>query len=78
PERLLPGGLTPWTLLVTHGIVPSVLASLLGLLLYRHLVVPLYRLRDRADALRADVQVSTPHAPPQAAPRDELGEVAQA
>ncbi len=50
----------PWTHLVTHGIVPTLLAALLGLLLYRHLVVPLNRLRDRADALRADELESTP------------------
>lgn len=78
PERLLPGGLTPWTHLVTHGIVPTLLAALLGLLLYRHLVVPLNRLRDRADALRADELESTPLAAPLAARRDELGELAQA
>ncbi|MBF3043352.1 two-component sensor histidine kinase, partial [Pseudomonas aeruginosa] len=72
PERLLPGGLTPWTHLVTHGIVPTLLAALLGLLLYRHLVVPLNRLRDRADALRADELESTPLAAPLAARRDEL------
>ncbi len=54
PERLLPSGLTPWTHLLSHGVVPTLLAALLGLLLYRHLVLPLNRLRDRADALRAD------------------------
>ncbi len=64
----------PWTHLVTHGIVPTLLAALLGLLLYRHLVVPLNRLRDRADALRADELESTPLAAPLAARRDELGE----
>ena len=68
----------PWTHLVTHGIVPTLLAALLGLLLYRHLVVPLNRLRDRADALRADELESTPLAAPLAARRDELGELAQA
>ncbi len=50
PERLLPTGLTPWTHVVTHGVAPALLALLLGLALYRHLVVPLNRLRDRADA----------------------------
>ena len=54
------------------------LSALLGLLLYRHLVVPLNRLRDRADALRADELESTPLAAPLAARRDELGELAQA
>ncbi|WP_110968179.1 HAMP domain-containing sensor histidine kinase [Pseudomonas huaxiensis] len=76
PERLLPTGLTPWTHLVTHGIAPAVFALLLGLALYRHLVVPLNRLRDRADALRAD-DLNSPGLPLQER-RDELGELAQA
>lgn len=41
-------------------------------------MVPLNRLRDRADALRADELESTPLAAPLAARRDELGELAQA
>ena len=76
PERLLPTGLTPWTHVVTHGVAPAILALLLGLLLYRHLVVPLNRLRDRADALRAD-DLNSPGLPLQER-RDELGELAQA
>lgn len=76
PERLLPTGLTPWTHVVTHGVAPAILALLLGLLLYRHLVVPLNRLRDRADALRAD-DLDSPGLPLQKR-RDELGELAQA
>lgn len=76
PERLLPTGLTPWTHVVTHGVAPAVLALLLGLVLYRHLVVPLNRLRDRADALRAD-DLASPGLPLQER-RDELGELAQA
>ncbi|GLO10971.1 sensor protein PfeS [Pseudomonas putida] len=76
PERLLPTGLTPWTHVITHGVAPALLALLLGLALYRHLVVPLNRLRDRADALRAD-DLDSP-ALPLLARRDELGELAQA
>lgn len=76
PERLLPTGLTPWTHVVTHGVAPALLALLLGLALYRHLVVPLNRLRDRADALRAD-DLDSPALPLQER-RDELGELAQA
>lgn len=76
PERLLPTGLTPWTHVVTHGVAPALLALLLGLALYRHLVVPLNRLRDRADALRAD-DLDSPALPLQQR-RDELGELAQA
>src|SRR6218665_361669 len=78
PERLLPSGLTPWTHLITHGVAPALLAALLGLLIYRHLVVPLNRLRDRADALRADELDNAPLAMPLANRRDELGELAQA
>lgn len=76
PERLLPTGLTPSTHLITHGVAPTLLALLLGLALYRHLVVPLNRLRDRADALRAD-DLDSPALPLQER-RDELGELAQA
>lgn len=77
PERLLPAGLTPWTHLLTHGVVPTLLALTLGLLLYRHLVVPLAGLRERANALRADQLENLPvtglvHR------ADELGELAQA
>ncbi|MBF8676036.1 sensor histidine kinase [Pseudomonas fulva] len=76
PERLLPTGLTPWTHLVTHGVAPALLALLMGLALYRHLVAPLNRLRDRADALRAN-DLDSPGLPLQDR-RDELGELAQA
>ena len=76
PERLLPRGLTPWTHLVTHGLAPALLALLLVLVLYRHLVEPLNRLRDRADALRAD-DLDSPGLALQHR-RDELGELAQA
>ncbi|MBI6943928.1 sensor histidine kinase [Pseudomonas putida] len=76
PERLLPTGLTPWTHVITHGVAPALLALLLGLALYRHLVAPLNRLRDRADALRAD-DLDSPGLPLQER-RDELGELAQA
>lgn len=78
PERLLPGGLTPWTHLFSHGVVPSLLAALLGLLIYRHLVLPLNRLRARADALRADDLDSEGPGTPLAHRRDELGELALA
>ncbi|MEP9315531.1 sensor histidine kinase [Pseudomonas sp. LABIM340] len=78
PERLLPGGLTPWTHLFSHGVVPTLLAALLGLLIYRHLVLPLNRLRARADALRADDLDSEGPGTPLAHRRDELGELALA
>ncbi|WP_437879705.1 histidine kinase sensor domain-containing protein [Pseudomonas sp. LRF_L74] len=76
PERLLPSGLTPWTHVVTHGVVPTLLALLLGLVIYRQLVVPLNRLRDRADALRADDLDDV--VMPLHGRHDELGELAQA
>jgi two-component system sensor histidine kinase PfeS len=53
PERLLPPGLTPWTHVLTHGVVPVLLALGLGLVLYRHLVQPLNELRERANTLSA-------------------------
>ena len=79
PERLLPQGLTLWTHTFTHGLVPTLLALLLGLVLYRRLVVPLNRLRDRADALRAD-DLGDEEGPATAllGRQDELGELAQA
>ena len=77
PERLLPPGLTPWTHLFTHGVVPVVLALGLGLLLYRHLVVPLNELRERANALSAGDLA--PLASSSVTRRgDELGELARA
>lgn len=78
PERLLPSGLTPWTHLFSHGVVPTLLAALLGLLIYRQLVLPLNRLRDRADALRADDLERDGPGTPLATRRDELGELALA
>ncbi|MFJ3485537.1 histidine kinase sensor domain-containing protein [Pseudomonas sp. NPDC090202] len=78
PERLLPGGLTPWTHVLSHGVMPTLLAASLGLLIYRHLVVPLNRLRDRADSLRADNLDSDGPGLPLMNRRDELGELAGA
>jgi two-component system sensor histidine kinase PfeS len=77
PERLLPAGLTPWTHVLTHGVVPALLALGLGLLLYRQLVVPLTDLRERANALRADELDTVMHSDVTRR-HDELGELAQA
>lgn len=77
PERLLPAGLTPWTHVLTHGVVPALLALGLGLLLYRHLVVPLSDLRERANALRADHLDAVMHSAVTHR-HDELGELARA
>lgn len=77
PERLLPVGLTPWTHLFTHWIVPALLAFVLGLLFYRQLIAPLTELRERANALRAD-DLESATASSVARRRDELGELALA
>ena len=77
PERLLPAGLTPWTHLFTHWIVPALLAFVLGLLFYRQLIAPLTELRERANALRAD-DLDSAIASSVARRRDELGELALA
>ena len=77
PERLLPAGQTLGTHLLSHGVVPALLALGLGLLLYRQLIIPLADLRERANALRADdlESITTSHV---ARRKDELGELAQA
>lgn len=77
PERLLPSGLTPWTHVLSHGVMPALLALVLGVLLYRHLVVPLTELRERANALRAD-DLDSGLGSHMALRHDELGELAQA
>lgn len=77
PQRLLPPGLTPRTHLFTHGVVPALLALALGLALYRHLVVPLTELRERANALRSG-DLAPLAGSAVALRRDELGELARA
>ena len=77
PERLLPPGLTRWTHVLTHGVVPALFALALGLALYRHLVVPLAELRERANALRAG-DLDSLAGSPVALRHDELGELARA
>jgi two-component system sensor histidine kinase PfeS len=77
PERLLPPGLTPWTHVFTHGVVPVLLALGLGLLLYRHLVQPLNELRERANTLSAGDLAALASSRVTRRP-DELGELARA
>lgn len=77
PERLLPPGLTPWTHVFTHGVVPVLLALGLGLLLYRHLVQPLNELRERANALSSGDLAPLASSSVTRRP-DELGELARA
>ena len=77
PERLLPPGLTPWTHVLTHGVVPVLLALGLGLVLYRHLVQPLNELRERANALSSGDLAPLASSSVTRRP-DELGELARA
>jgi two-component system sensor histidine kinase PfeS len=77
PERLLPPGLTPWTHVFTHGVVPGLLALVLGLVLYRHVVQPLNELRERANALSAGDLAPLASSSVTRRP-DELGELARA
>ncbi|WP_411392653.1 histidine kinase sensor domain-containing protein [Pseudomonas sp. MPB23] len=77
PERLLPPGLTPWTHVLTHGVVPVLLALGLGLVLYRHLVQPLNELRERANTLSGGDLAPLASSRVTRRP-DELGELARA
>ncbi|MHB9801300.1 HAMP domain-containing sensor histidine kinase [Pseudomonas sp. MT3] len=77
PARYLPGGFTLIRQSVTHGLVPAVLALLLCVLLYRHLVRPLGRLREHANALQAD-DLGSVADPGLSARHDELGELGRA
>jgi len=77
PARYLPGGFTLMHQSVTHGLLPVVLALLLCALLYRHLVRPLARLREHANALQAD-DLRSVAGPELSVRRDELGELGRA
>lgn len=77
PERLLPPGLTPWTHVFSHGVVPVLLALGLGLVLYRHLVQPLNELRERANSLSSG-DLAPPASSSVTRRPDELGELARA
>ncbi|WP_430293103.1 HAMP domain-containing sensor histidine kinase [Pseudomonas sp. B1-22] len=77
PARYLPSGFTLIHQSLTHGLMPIVLALLLCALLYRYLVRPLARLREHANALRAD-DLGSVAGPELSARRDELGELGRA
>lgn len=77
PQRFKPGGFSTLLRLVTHGLVPAVLALLLCVLLYRQLIHPLARLREHANALRAD-DLGSGAAREVSVRRDELGELGRA
>ena len=77
----LPERFRPWTyreplLLLTRALLPGCLALLFCVGLYRVLIAPLVRLRDQANALRADDL--TPRSGALAQRRDELGDLARA
>ncbi|MCP8463597.1 sensor histidine kinase [Pseudomonas sp. ZM23] len=77
PARYLPGGFTLMRQSVTHVLVPAVLALLLCAMLYRHLVRPLGRLREHANALQAD-DLGSMAGQELSRRRDELGELGRA
>ncbi|MET1078806.1 MAG: histidine kinase sensor domain-containing protein [Pseudomonas sp.] len=77
PERFLPGGYSlPARLLIT-GLVPALLALLLGAGLYRLLLAPLTLLREQANALRGD-RLTTRMAAGISGRSDELGDLGRA
>ncbi|MDF3932817.1 sensor histidine kinase [Pseudomonas citronellolis] len=77
PQRFLPGGFSLWTRLLGHGLIPAGLALLLCTLLYRQLIHPLARLREHANALRAD-DLGSGAGREVSVRRDELGELGRA
>lgn len=77
PQRYLPSGFTLFAKLFIHGVVPSALALVLCVVLYRVLISPLVHLREQANALRGD-RLATRVEPRVSARRDELGELGQA
>ncbi|MBU1330028.1 MAG: sensor histidine kinase [Gammaproteobacteria bacterium] len=76
PERFRPWAYREPLLLIARALLPACLALLFCIGLYRVLIAPLVRLRDQANALRADDL--TPRAGPLALRRDELGDLARA
>ncbi|QRY78889.1 sensor histidine kinase [Pseudomonas sp. PDNC002] len=77
PQRFLPGGFTFLRQSISHALVPAILALLLCGLIYRHLVRPLGRLREHANALQAD-NLGSVAGPEFSFRRDELGELGRA
>ncbi|MBB1606592.1 MULTISPECIES: sensor histidine kinase [Pseudomonas] len=77
PQRFKPAGYSTLARIFTHGVVPAALALLLCGLLYRQLIHPLARLREHANALRAD-DLGSGAAREVSVRRDELGELGRA
>jgi len=54
PQRYMPSTLPLLVRLLVHGLLPAILALLVGIVLYRLLIDPLAHLQSQANALRAD------------------------
>lgn len=77
PERYSPWGPRPLLYFLLYRVLPVIVALALCVLLFLHLIVPLARLREQANSLRAD-DLSAGLGSPLAQRRDELGELARA
>jgi two-component system sensor histidine kinase PfeS len=77
PSRLFPSAFNLWPQFLLHGLVPSVLALLLGVLLYRMLIAPLSALQRQANALRGD-NLEQRVTPAVSARGDEFGDLGRA
>ncbi len=77
PQRFSPWGPRPLLYFLLYRVLPVVFALLLCVLLFRHLIAPLARLREQANALSSD-DLSARLGAPLATRRDELGELARA
>lgn len=77
PQRLSPWGPRPLLYFLVYRVLPAMLGLALCALLFRHLIVPLGRLREQANALRVD-DLSARLGAPLVNRSDELGELARA
>lgn len=77
PQRYMPSTLPLLLQVLVHGLLSSVLALLVGVLLYRVLIGPLAHLRAQANALRAD-RLATRVDPVISRRQDELGDLGRA
>lgn len=77
PQRYMPSTLPLLIQAVVHGVLPALLALLVGVMLYRVLIGPLAHLRLQATALRAD-RLATRVDPRVSLRSDELGDLGRA
>jgi two-component system sensor histidine kinase PfeS len=77
PARLQPSAFSFGSQFLIHGLVPALLALLLGVLLYRMLIAPLTALQHQANALRGD-NLAQRVTPALSARGDEFGDVGRA